>query len=251
MIGLKAKEFKIDNIELVIFDKDGTFIDMHKYWGKATELRAKKTIEYFGLDSNFFEPICTVLGYDLKTKLLPPDSPVGLYARDKVKEIFQHFLISKDVEASFEDIENIFTEVSEEFIPIQDEYTVIIPEAMDLMAAIKNAGCKMIVITSDSRESAKYTIEKRGLLKYFDGIYGAEDSSTAKTTGDVVRKALSELNINPQNTVCIGDTYDDFVMAKNSGLKACINVPTGIVPLEKHKEYNRYCISTLKEITVI
>lgn len=251
MIGLKTKDFEINNIELVIFDKDGTFIDMHKYWGKATELRAYKTIQYFGLDNSFFEPICTVLGYDLKNKLLPPDSPVGLYARDKVKEIFQHFLISKGVDASLEDIENIFTEVSREFMPMQDEYTVIIPDALELMESIKNAGCKMIVITSDSRESAKYTIDKRGISKYFVGIYGAEDSKTAKTTGEIVKKALSELNIKPENTVCLGDTFDDFVMAKNSGIKACINVSTGIVPLKQHREYNEYCVSTLKEVEVI
>ena len=39
-------------------------------------------------------------------------------------------------------------------------------------------------------------------------------------------------------------------MGKNSKLKACINVSTGVVTNEQHKEYNDYIVSSLCDISV-
>ena len=250
MINLKTKDWEIENIELVIFDKDGTFIDIHKYWGRVVELRAKEIISYFGLDDEIFKPLCDVMGYNIETGKLPPDSPVGLYARGKVQEILLYFLLSDNIDATIEDIENIFQTVGKEFIKEQEEYTVTIDDAVSLMEKISSFGCKMAVITSDSKANAVYTIKKRNLDKYFEGIYGAEDSKESKTTGDIVRKVLQNLKIEPSKTVCIGDTYDDFLMAKNSGLKACINVSTGVVTKEQHREYNEFVAESLSEIEI-
>ena len=251
MINIISDRFKIENIELVIFDKDGTFIDIHTYWGRVVELRATKIIEYYNLDESFFEPLCAVMGYDIQTKLLPPDSPVGLYSRDRVQEILQFFLIKNDIDASIEDINSIFQEVAQDFISEQEEYTVVIPEAVDLMNDIKNTGAKMVVVTSDSKDNAEHTIKKRGLDKLFDGIYGAEDSKTPKTSGEIVKNILNKMNIKPENTICIGDTYDDYLMAQNSGIKGCINVSTGVVTMSQHKDYNDFCVSSLKELTIL
>jgi len=250
MINLKTKDWKIEKIELVIFDKDGTFIDIHKYWGRVVELRAREIIRYFGLNDDFYKPLCDVMGYDLNTGKLPPDSPVGLYARGKVQEILLYFLVSHNIEASIEDIENIFQSVGQEFLTEQEEYTVTIKEAVMLMERLKNAGCKMVVVTSDSRENAIYTVKKRGLDKFFEDVYGTEDSKEPKTTGDIVKKVLANIKIEPEKTVCIGDTYDDFLMEKNSGIKACINVSTGVVTKNQHKEYNDFIVNSLSEIEV-
>ena len=35
MISLKSKSWQIDNVETVLFDKDGTFIDLHFFWGNV------------------------------------------------------------------------------------------------------------------------------------------------------------------------------------------------------------------------
>ena len=194
MVNLKTKNWTIENIELVIFDKDGTFIDIHKYWGRVVELRAKEIISYFGLNDDFYKPLCDVMGYDIETGKLPPDSPVGLYARGKVQEILLYFLLSQNIDATIEDIENIFRYVSEEFLKEQEKCTTTIKDAISLIKKLYKKNCKMIVITSDSKENAIYTVKKLKLDKYFEAIFGAEDSPEAKTTGDIVKKARSFKN---------------------------------------------------------
>ena len=49
MISLKTKKWEINNIETILFDKDGTFIDLHHFWGKMTELRCLEIIKEFNL----------------------------------------------------------------------------------------------------------------------------------------------------------------------------------------------------------
>ena len=53
MISLKSKSWQIDNVETVLFDKDGTFIDLHYFWGKMTELRVQEIIKRFELDVEY------------------------------------------------------------------------------------------------------------------------------------------------------------------------------------------------------
>ena len=47
MISLKTNNWQIDNIDTILFDKDGTFIDLHYFWGKMTELRIKEVIKKY------------------------------------------------------------------------------------------------------------------------------------------------------------------------------------------------------------
>ena len=155
MINFRVNENVIENVELVIFDKDGTFIDIHKYWGKVVELRARAIIKYFSMSSRFFEPLCNVMGYDLKTKLLPPDSPVGLYARNQVQEILTYYLIKNNIEAYPEAIETIFHDVAEEFMPYQEDYTVVIDDAIELIKKLKQNNVKIYCLSGMKFSFAK------------------------------------------------------------------------------------------------
>ena len=40
-------------------------------------------------------------------------------------------------------------------------------------------------------------------------------------------------------------------MAKNSDIKACINVSTGVVTQKQQKEYNEFCVNSLSEISIL
>ena len=68
MIKLSTKNWTLDNIEAVFFDKDGTFVDLHYFWGKMTELRAEEIIKRFNLSQEEKNKLCLYLGYDISTK---------------------------------------------------------------------------------------------------------------------------------------------------------------------------------------
>ena len=45
MVNLRTKSWTLENIDFVIFDKDGTFLDDNIYWGKLAECRINKIIQ--------------------------------------------------------------------------------------------------------------------------------------------------------------------------------------------------------------
>ena len=88
MINLKASDWSIEGVECVLFDKDGTFVDLHHFWGKMTEMRALEVIKKYNLSQEKFELICSFLGYDINNKKMLPDGITALYSRVKIIEIF-------------------------------------------------------------------------------------------------------------------------------------------------------------------
>ena len=88
MISLKTNNWIINNIETILFDKDGTFIDLHYFWGKMTELRAENIINHFDMNKDMFSKLCLFLGYDVATGKMLSDGITALYSRPKIIDIF-------------------------------------------------------------------------------------------------------------------------------------------------------------------
>ena len=55
MINFKTKDWQIKNIETVLFDKDGTLIDLHYFWGKMTQMRSLAVIEKYNLKRKYMQ----------------------------------------------------------------------------------------------------------------------------------------------------------------------------------------------------
>ena len=87
MINLSTVDWVVENVETVLFDKDGTIIDLHYFWGKMTELRAEEIIRRYGLKRKALAEICCSLGYDLNSQKMFADGITALYSRSKIIEI--------------------------------------------------------------------------------------------------------------------------------------------------------------------
>ena len=248
MINLKSKDWVLENIETVIFDKDGTFIDLHFFWGKMTEKRAEKVSEVFGLQENFFEKICEFLGYDVYSKKMLSDGITALYSRVKIIEIFRGKLEEIGVNTTEEKITEIFDMVSNDFYKEIDKHTKPIEEAIVFIKKLHEMGVKLGIVTSDSVESTKLTLKNFGWEYLFQSVIGRESSSETKESGVPTKLALSELSANPETTIMVGDAPMDFISAKNAGINNTILISTGQVGVNELKKYTPYVLESLKEL---
>jgi phosphoglycolate phosphatase len=83
----------------------------------------------------------------------------------------------------------------------------------------RNQGRKMYVITSKDQKPAIAILEKMGLSKYFDGIYGSSYEEDRITKTDVLNFALKKLNLSDLDSILmIGDTRFDVEGANNVGI---------------------------------
>ena len=62
MSVLYSDKWEIDNIEAVLFDKDGTFVDSDRYWGKLGEMRINEVIKVLDLPYELFDHLAKVIG---------------------------------------------------------------------------------------------------------------------------------------------------------------------------------------------
>ena len=248
MINLKTKDWKIENVDTVLFDKDGTFIDLHYFWGKMSEMRSKECIRIFQLDNTVFEKLCLSLGYNVKTGKMLKDGITALYSRPKIIEIFTKDLVSLGASATEKQVEEIFDRVSQEFYKNLPKYTKPITEAIDFIKKIKSLGIKTGIVTSDSIESTELTIKYFGWENLFDVAIGRENTKETKESGVPVKLALEKINANSETTIMIGDAPMDYIAAKNAGINKTILVATGQISKEDLSQTSCYTLNSLKEV---
>ena len=237
MITLKSKDWEIDNINTVLLDKDGTFIDLHNFWGQMTELRAKEVIKKYSLDKNLFPQM-------LK------DGITAMYSRPIIIEIFCKYLNSIGAKATEQEIEQIFDSVSDSFYKNMEKYTKPIDDAIDFIKSIKKHNIKTGIVTSDSKESALLTIKHFGWENLFDVVIGRESTTETKESGVPVKMALEILNSTPETSIMIGDAPMDYIAAKNAGVERTILVASGQIPKNDLLKTSKYSLESLSELVI-
>ena len=251
MINLKTTDWEIKNVETILFDKDGTFIDLHFFWGKMTELRAKEIIRRFNCSADIFGKLCSYLGYDLISNKMLADGITALYSRSKIIEIFQQNLLQENIKTSTEELEEIFDYISEKFYKNMFEYTMPIPSAIEFIKNVRKHNIKLGIVTSDSQKSTLLTLKQFNWEELFDTVIGRESSCETKESGIPTQIALKELNAYPETTIMIGDAPMDYISAHNANIKNTILVATGQLQKEELIKTSPYTVNSLNEIKII
>ncbi len=79
----------------------------------------------------------------------------------------------------------------------------------DVLAELKQRGCKLAVCTSKLEQTAEIVIKELGLDAYFDKICGSNRDSTRKDKKDLIPYAAESLGGTLAESVMLGDTWYD------------------------------------------
>ena len=250
MISLKTQNWQLDNIDTVIFDKDGTFIDLHYFWGKMTELRVEEIIKRYNLSQENFQKLCLKLGYDAERGKMLSDGITALYSRVIIIQIFCKDLKEFGIDISEKKLEEIFDYVNTIFYKEMTKYTKPIESAIDFIKSLRKLGLKIAVVTSDSKESTMLTLKHFNWVNLFDVVIGRESTKETKESGIPVKMALYEVDSNPETTVMIGDAPMDFIAAKNAGVNRTILAATGQIEKNELLKTSDFVVDSLKEVEI-
>lgn len=254
MVSISNYNCIFENIDTVFFDKDGTFIDSHLYWGQIIKRRSRCLLDFYSINENKSDDICLSMGYDTISGKLIPEGPIALLPRCDVTIAVQNKLSSYGIDALKCDIEKIFDEVHEEFrSSIQKEtatHVKILDGAEELFLSLKERNVKLGVITSDSRKNTEKILEYLNITQYFDLVMGKDDCDEPKRTGKPALVALKKLHSNPHNSISVGDAKMDFDMAFNADLEGAILVSTGQTPFSTLLNYTPFAVKSLREFKI-
>lgn len=178
------------NIEAVGFDLDGTLVDSRIAFAKAFY----QLIRDWGLEEKPIE------------KLTPL---VGIH----VTELFEHLGVGQHRRNEFFDhLDAIYPGIAESEMSAFEG-------TQELLQSLKFAGKKIALITSNSTQGAKMSLEICGISDaFFDEIITSCNTDNQKPHPEPISKALKLFKVEPSRFMYFGDTIADYTSAMAAGV---------------------------------
>lgn len=93
--------------------------------------------------------------------------------------------------------------------------------AEKMLKTVIDNGCKNYIYTHRDAVTFKY-LEKYDWMKYFEDFVTAEYNFPHKPAPDAILHLIKKHNMNPDETIMIGDREIDVLSGKNAGIQACL-----------------------------
>jgi len=105
------------------------------------------------------------------------------------------------------------------------------PGTIELLDALRDAGCPFAIVTSTSRQAAERHLTFGGIRARFDTLVTCDDVARGKPNPDIYLLAAAKLGVRPQACVVIEDSNPGIAAAHSAGMIA-IMVPDIVQPSE-------------------
>ena len=90
----------------------------------------------------------------------------------------------------------------------------------ELLAALRNAGKRLMIATSKPQAAAELVMHHFGLDEFVPEIIGGTDDPARNTKGKVIAYALREYGVDPETAIMVGDREHDVHGALENGIPA-------------------------------
>jgi HAD superfamily hydrolase (TIGR01509 family) len=225
-------ETKFENIEAIILDKDGVFVDFNKVWLRVIAYRAQLIAER---SSNTSEELLEIrnacissMGVDIDLDTVDPYGPCSMPKEVVRMALATGLYMTKNQldpnfgwMHSFDVIDDCMRQANEELKV--SELSEEIPGACEKIKEIAEK-FKVAIYTSDSLQNTIETLDKLNLA----GLVSEEIQAGEKKNADNYSDLCARLNVDPQNTILISDGPNDIKAAKACGAKT-IAVLSGVL----------------------
>lgn len=251
MVNLKLHSDILPGIQAVIFDKDGTLMDLYNYWFNMVNFRVELARKKFNFNEIQQAGIMYAMGVDLKNKRLRSQGPVGLKKREVVMQAMADALADLGFAADNHLCSEIFLEADRISLEHLAEIIRPINGLADLIGRLHSRGAKIAIATTDKTERAVLAMKILGISEKIDMVVGEDKVKNYKPYPDMLNLILRELSIDRQHAVMVGDALTDVEMGINAGLAASIGVCSGLTAKESLLEKTRYVIPDISYLKIV
>ena len=216
------RENWLKNIEGAVFDLDGTLLDSSWVWEKV--------------DENFLGD----RGFQVPDDYVDEISPLG--AERAAVYTIERFGLNEDKD----DIVREWIEMAKKEYATE---VVCKPYAKEFLEELHKLNIKMAVATSSDRELFMKTLEREGILKYFQKIVTVDEVERGKGYPDIYEEAARRIKVNPHK--CL--VFEDILAGVTGASLGEFNVVAVFDEKSKHnwekiKSISKYSINDYKEL---
>lgn len=250
MVNININGQILEDVHLVIFDRDGTLIDLYTYWSWMISKRAGLLCERLELDNQHRQGLISAMGIDATRQRIKPQGPVGLKKREVVMQAAIDYLASRGISGSMNSCIEAFGET--DAISLNNLSGIVRPISglYKLYEDLLSKSCKIAIATTDKTHRAKLVMDFLDLTSKTDLIVGEDSVSKPKPSPEMIEYILETLKIDRGKAIMVGDAVSDMRMGKNANLRSCLAVLTGISDKQMLKEHSDYLIDDISAIKI-
>lgn len=216
------RENWLKNIEGAVFDLDGTLLDSSWVWEKVDE-------KFLG-----------DRGFQVPDDYVDEISPLG--AERAAVYTIERFGLNEDKD----DIVREWIEMAKKEYATE---VVCKPYAKEFLEELHKLNIKMAVATSSDRELFMKTLEREGILKYFQKIVTVDEVERGKGYPDIYEEAARRIKVNPHK--CL--VFEDILAGVTGASLGEFNVVAVFDEKSNHnwekiKSISKYSINDYKEL---
>lgn len=209
----------------LVFDKDGTIIDIYpmlRALAKERLLHLARHVKKEAVDS-----AARLMGFDPQTGFIEPYGPLASAARrDEVAVCACALWLSgipwhqaiQTARESYDDADRTLDTTKDAFV---------LPGVKDALQALHASGLRLFLVTADQHRRAEEMLNHLGISCYFDLIIGADDVEAPKPSPESIAVCSKKAGISPSEMIVVGDAPQDAIMGKKAGAR-CVGVLTGV-----------------------
>jgi phosphoglycolate phosphatase len=235
---------------LVIFDKDGTLIDFHHLWAQKTVAAVEHLVRTTGGSAALRSDLYTTLGYDPHHHTFAAQSPVVTAAMPTLRILAASALYRAGwgwLDAELIAEAHFITAMNNTFTADMLRPTA---DLVTLFQQLSAADVAIAVVTSDDHDPTAATLHMFGLDGYVNFIAGADDPYPHKPDPAALLAACAHVGVSPEETIMVGDSTTDLLMAQRAGLGLRVAVLTGLMGSDVLAPLADVVLSSIAEITV-
>lgn len=214
-------------IDMVVFDKDGTLIDFNHLWGRRTRRCVDALTAAIGATDELRQTLYRSLGYDPESASAAAAGPLATIPRAKLMIItatvlYQHGLDWQEAEQLAGDFFNRYMTAP----PVAEDIRAI-GDIAGLCAALRRAGVLTAVLTADDRLPTQATLALLGIAGHISALVCGDDPIAPKPAPDGLLHLAQTLAIDCARIMMIGDTPHDLLAGRNAAAGCCLGVLSG------------------------
>lgn len=217
----------IREIDLIVFDKDGTLVDFDLLWSGKLVTAVEAVLGMFVDMPRLRGCLFATLGIEPDAMKVIPESPLAVSTLAKLGMataivLYQNGIAWHEAERTVRDV----------FMPAIEA----LPQAKDIMPLgnvrarlehLGSHGFRLAIFTSDDRHATEACLPMLGITDLIQQMVCGDDAVAGKPSGEGLRQLGRHFGIAPEKTLMIGDSVTDMMAAKEAGVGWRVAVLSG------------------------
>lgn len=217
MATIKCRNITFDNIQAILFDKNGTLEDSETYLRSLAQ-RAARLID--AQIPGIGEPL--LMAFGINGNILDPAGLISVASRRET-EVAAAAYIAETGRGWFESLKIARQALDEAEKYIEKTPSPLFVGSLDLLKYLRKGGLKLGILSAATSDEVHNFVENHQLNNYIELEMGV-DQGPSKPDPVLFLQACQALGVQPDATLMVGDSVGDMEMARNAKAAGCIGI---------------------------